>query len=84
MQFPSGAIYASSDPHSVRLALGGSAAPRPGARVTRIEYDDPVKAVEAYKEIGRFRHDCSDPFIVGPANGANVILTSKSIAWRKE
>lgn len=84
LQFPRGMLHRGVDGYSVRLDLGGAPAPRPGSRVTRIEYDDPVKAVEAYKEIGRFRHDCDDPFVVGPAQGGSVLLTSKSIAWRSE
>lgn len=84
-QFPSGTLFATSDPHVVRLFAGvGAKVPPEGSKVTRIEYDDPVKAVEAYKEIGRFRHDCSDPFVVGQAQGGNVLLTSKSTAWRRE
>ena len=84
LQYPRGALRVSSDPRSIYLDLGGAAPPVPGSRVTRIEYDDPVKAVEAYGEIGRFRHDCSDPFVVGSASGGSVLLTSKSTSWRKE
>jgi len=83
-QFPRGVLRAAPDKRSVYLDLGGDKAPPVGSRVTRVEYDDPVKAVEAYKEIGRFRHDCADPFIVGPAAGGTVLLSSKSIAWKRE
>lgn len=82
LQFPLGVLKTGPDANTVRLILGGSPAPRPGSRVTRVEYDDPVKAVNAYKEIGRFRHDCADPFIVGPSDGGSVLLASKSKAWK--
>lgn len=84
LQFPRGELRSAPDATGIYLDLGGSPAPRPGARVTRIDYDDPEKAVEAYKTIGRFRHNCEEPFIVGNAQGGSVLLTSKSTAWRKE
>jgi hypothetical protein len=85
LSYPRGVLRATSDPHVVRLDLGGAAPPPQGARVTWIYYDDPVKAVEAYGEIDRFEHVAEDhPFIVGPAQGGSVLLTSKSIAWRRE
>ena len=84
MYFPRGVLRKGPDGQSVRLDLGGAPAPRPGSSVTRIDYDDPVKAMDAYKEIARFRHDCREPFIVSPAKDGSILLTSKSTAWRIE
>lgn len=84
LDFPRGELLAGTDHNSVYLDLGGDKAPPVGAKVTRIDYDDPEKAVEAYKEIARFRHDCKDPFIIGPAQDGLVVLSSKSVAWKGE
>lgn len=82
--FPRGVLRASPNANGVYLDLGGATAPPVGAKIKRIEYDDPVKALEAYKEIGRFRHDCKDPFVVSPAQDGKVLLSSKTTAWRLE
>lgn len=85
VHFPRGVLRTGADPRSVYLVLGGSPAPKIGARVTRVEYNDPEKAIEAYGSPGRFFHDCEEPFVVSAVNGGTAVLSTKSAtAWKKE
>jgi hypothetical protein len=84
LNFPEGLLLIGEDGFSCYLELGGVKAPPEGAKVYKIDYDDPAKAVEAYGRIDRFTHECESPLVVGKTAEGVTKLVGTVRVWETD
>lgn len=84
LNFPEGSLLIGEDGYSCCLELGGAKAPPAGAKVYKMDYDDPAKAVEAYGRIDRFEHKCESPLTVGKTAEGVTPLVGTVRVWETD
>ncbi len=77
----------SHEREAVLVAIGK--APPIGSRFSRVDYDNPAKALRAYGRVDRFRHDrerapLTLSRVAKSGRGFRALLTAKVPVWRKD
>lgn len=80
--YESSTIFGGPDTYSATVHVQTKHWPPLNGRVTRIDYDNPEKAMRAYGKNGRFRHDFTSPARIYSVGAGRITVNSQSRIWR--